>query len=144
MANYDIADHWEELSPGKRAQVINLASDEQLKKWASDPDCNQMLLCGSALVSEDIRSRLVAPQAVRPKNERVEPAFNPRTEQSEDDRPSTGHNKMEHLNLELRVLSLWDLTCFAWKCWWAVLLASIPIAVGALLIAAIIAGLNRP
>jgi hypothetical protein len=29
--------------------VINLASREQLQSWASDPDCNQQLLCATAL-----------------------------------------------------------------------------------------------
>lgn len=48
-------------------------------------------------------------------------------------------NKMEHLNLELRALSLWDLTRFAWKCWCAVLLASI----GVLLLAVILSRLGR-
>jgi hypothetical protein len=46
---------------------------------------------------------------------------------------------MDHLDQELRALSLWELICFAWKCWWAVLLAGIPIAIGVLLLAVIIA-----
>lgn len=55
MANYDIAEHWEDLSPGQRAHVINLASDEQLNKWASDPDCNQKFLCATALAKAELR-----------------------------------------------------------------------------------------
>jgi hypothetical protein len=51
VAHYDIADDWENLNPGQRARVKNLASDEQLKKWASEANCNQMLLCGAALAN---------------------------------------------------------------------------------------------
>jgi hypothetical protein len=50
---------------------------------------------------------------------------------------------MDHLDQELDALSIWELTCFAWKCWWAVLLASIPITVGAFLLAAVIAKLSH-
>jgi len=134
MTNYDIAEHWGDLSTGKRAQVINLASSEKLRKWASDPDCNQRLLCAAALADEDISPLLVAPQAPRPKNEQGDVPFNPRIEQSEDAR-YLARTGMSHLDQELEALSLWELTRFAWKCWWAVLLASIPIAIVVLLLA---------
>jgi len=147
MANYDIAEHWQDLSTGQRARVINLAPDEKLRRWASDPDCNQKLLCAAALAREDIVPLLGVPQATRPKNEQGDVPFSPRTELSEDARYLAGliahQNKMEHLELELRALSLWELTCFAWKCWCAVLLSSIPIAAGALLVALVIANRGR-
>jgi hypothetical protein len=73
-----------------------------------------------------------------PENKQAEPAFNPRTEQSEDAR-YLARTGMSHLDQELEALSLWELTRFAWKCWWAVLLASIPIAIIVLLLALIIA-----
>ncbi len=79
---------------------------------------------------------------LRLKNEHVDVPFNPRTEVSEDAR-HIARTAMQNLAVELRAISLWELTCFAWKWWWAVLLASIPIAAIVLLIAAIIAMLNR-
>lgn len=71
MVNYDIAEHWEDLSTSKKAQLINLASDEQLRRWASDPYCNQKFLCDAALAREDISALLVTPQAPRPKNDQA-------------------------------------------------------------------------
>lgn len=71
MANYDIAEHWEDLSLGKRARVINLASDEQLGRWASDPYCNQSSLCAAALAKVDILSLLTNAQAPGPKNDQA-------------------------------------------------------------------------
>lgn len=73
MANYDIAEHWDNLSSGKKTRVINLASREQLEKWASDPDCNQQLLCADAL-----------------KNVPQIPPFDPHTEVSADARHIAG------------------------------------------------------
>jgi hypothetical protein len=144
MVNYDIAEHWEDLSLGKKARVMNLASDEQLRKWASDPYCNQKSLCAAALAREDILSLLTTSQGPRPKDEHVDVPFNafdPRTEQSEDARYIV-RSGINHLDQELEALSIWELTRFAWKCWWAVLLASIPIALGVLVLAVIIARLN--
>jgi hypothetical protein len=71
MVGYDIAEHWEDLSLGKKARVINLASDEQLGKWASDPYCNQKSLCAAALAKEDILSLLATSQAHGPKNDQA-------------------------------------------------------------------------
>src|SRR5208282_5057502 len=144
MANYyDIAEHWEDLSPSKKVIVINSASDEELRKWAIDPDCNQKHLCVAALAKEDILALLLAYQPSHPMNEHVDVPFNPRTEVSEDAR-HIARTGMQRLGVELEAVSIWELTHFAWKWWWAVLIASIPIAGIALLIALIIAGLNRP
>jgi hypothetical protein len=99
MAKYDIAEHWEDLSPGQRARVINMASDEQLNKWASDPDCNQKLICRAALAKADIRDLLVTRQAPRPNEhafgisdptltnaQRAQMLFDPRSDVSADAR----------------------------------------------------------
>lgn len=77
LANYDIAEDWEKLSPGQRARVINLASDEQLKKWASDESCNQKLICDVALAQQNTPKRGEVP-------------FYPRTEVSADARYIAG------------------------------------------------------
>src|SRR5271154_3953815 len=77
MANYDIAEHWEDLSPGQRAQVINTTSIGQVERWASDPDCNQKLLCAIALAKQEQRALAEAP-------------FRPRTEVSADARYIAG------------------------------------------------------
>jgi hypothetical protein len=148
MAYYDIAEHWEDLSTGKRAQVINLALREQLRKWASDPNCNQKDLCAAALANEDVIPLLTAPRNPQRQNEQVDSPLNPRAEVSEDARYIAGQitqqrSGMGHLDQELNALSIWELTCFAWKCWWAVLLASIPIAIGVLLLAIIVSRLGR-
>ena len=47
MANYDIS------SPESRAQALNLASDEQLEQWASDPECNQRVFCAAFLAKRN-------------------------------------------------------------------------------------------
>src|SRR5208282_6276711 len=57
MLNYDIAEDWEDLSPDKKAQVINLASDEQLRRWASDPYCNQKFDCAVALAKHELSNQ---------------------------------------------------------------------------------------
>src|SRR5208282_4757037 len=49
MANYDVVGAWDNLDPDSKVRVINSASDEDLEKWAADPDCNQKLLCATAL-----------------------------------------------------------------------------------------------
>jgi hypothetical protein len=54
--------------------MINLASREQLEAWASDPDCNQRLLCATAL-----------------KKLTEIPPFDPRTELSKDAHYIAGH-----------------------------------------------------
>jgi hypothetical protein len=41
MQTYDIAASWKDLSASEQERVINLASIEELEKWASDPNCNQ-------------------------------------------------------------------------------------------------------
>ena len=89
MANYDIADHWEDLSPGQRARVINLASDEQLKKWAADSECNQMLLCGAALAKTVADGYGPAP-AQHNMAKLSADLFNPRNEVSADARYIAG------------------------------------------------------
>ena len=76
MADYDIAEHWQDLSSGEKARVINLASNEQLIKWASDPECNQKLLCATALGNMAKLGEL---------------PFHPRTEVSADARYIAGH-----------------------------------------------------
>jgi hypothetical protein len=53
MPNYDIAEDWDNLSLGQKARVINLASKEQLEKWASDPECNQRIVSATGLKAED-------------------------------------------------------------------------------------------
>jgi hypothetical protein len=117
MAKYDIAEHWEDMSPGQKARVINLASDEQLMKWASDPDCNQELICRAALAKADIRDLLVTRQVPRPTNERAvgisdptmtnaqraQMLFDPRSDVSADARhiavavESSGRRIVKHL-----------------------------------------------
>lgn len=54
MAKYDIADHWEDLSSGEKAHVINTTSIGQIQKWASDPDCNQKFDCAVALAKHEL------------------------------------------------------------------------------------------
>ena len=113
MANYDIAEHWEDLSPDKKARVITLASDEQLEKWASDPDCNQMLLCGV-----DKRARAMAKEHIAQHRTEV----------------SAGMN----LKHELKSLSVGDLVFFLWKFWWAAFLAGLIPAIVIFVVALIV------
>ncbi|HKM48582.1 MAG TPA: hypothetical protein VJX69_13400 [Terriglobales bacterium] len=143
MANYDIADNWESMNLVQRTHAIKTTSIGQLEKWASDPDCNQRLFCRAALAKHEIHSGPVTSQAPLPQNEQGGVPFNPRTELSEDAK-YIARTGMQRLGVELEAVSIWELTRFAWKWWWAVLLASIPIVGIALLIALIIAGLNRP
>jgi hypothetical protein len=113
MANYDIAEHWEDLSPDKKARVITLASDEQLEKWASDPECNQMLLCGV-----DKRARAMAKEHIAQHRTEV----------------SAGMN----LKHELKSLSVRDLVFFLWKFWWAAFLAGLIPAIVIFVVALIV------
>lgn len=76
MANYDIS------SSESRAQALDLASDEQLERWANDPECNQRLLCAAFLAKRN-EARM----------------FNPRTEVSADAR-----HIVKHLWIVLAVL----------------------------------------
>src|ERR1035438_1096681 len=99
MANYDIAEHWDDLSSGEKDYVIRTTSIGQIEKWASDPDCNQKFLCVAALVKHESSAH---------------------TAEVSEDAQYIARNGMNHLSQELRSLSLWDLTSFAWKCWWAV------------------------
>ncbi len=133
MANYDIAEQWADLSLGKRAQVINLASKEKLRKWASDPNCNQKRLCMAALANEDVIPHLVAPRASDLQKDHVDLPFSHRAEISEDaqhvarvitDHP-TGLSVGINLKQELENLTIWDLVRFLWKFWWAALLAGL-------------------
>ena len=53
MANYDIAEGCDNLSLAQKARVINLASKEQLAKWAADPECNQRIICATGFQVQD-------------------------------------------------------------------------------------------
>jgi hypothetical protein len=104
MANYDIAKHWGTLSPGQRDQVINLATIKQIKEWANDPDCNQMLLCKVALAEYNTALR---------------------TEQVAGFKRINEVPTELKLKQELKSLSVMDLVFFMWKFWWAALLAGL-------------------
>jgi hypothetical protein len=69
MANYDIADHWHDLSPSQRANVINTMSIAQIEKWASDPDCNQKFICVTALAKHNTDTTELAEVPFRPRTE---------------------------------------------------------------------------
>lgn len=51
MANYDLPGDkpWNDLDLHRKAELFNGASDEELERWASDPDCNQKHLCAMFL-----------------------------------------------------------------------------------------------
>lgn len=65
MANYDIAEDWDRLDVGQKARVINLASAGQIEKWASDPECNQRIICAVAMS----KMQEVAELPFRPRSE---------------------------------------------------------------------------
>ncbi|MFY9560860.1 MAG: hypothetical protein WAQ52_11550 [Terriglobales bacterium] len=79
MANYDIVGSWDKLDLESKARVINSAPDEELEKWASDGDCNQRIVCISALS----KRRNPSDQAARAARLQQNP-FDPRNEVSED------------------------------------------------------------
>jgi len=62
MQTYDIAEGWKDLSAGEQERVINLASIEELEKWASDPCCNQRSLVSTRL--EWMRKGYVKPLGI--------------------------------------------------------------------------------
>jgi hypothetical protein len=46
---YDIAGMWNQFGDATKAEYIRNSSDADLQKWASDPNCNQQVICAVAL-----------------------------------------------------------------------------------------------
>jgi len=73
VSNYDITENWNNLNVWEKIRIINGASKDQLDQWASDPKCNQRVICAE----------------LKTKEEEVDIAdfpFDPRTEVSADAR----------------------------------------------------------
>jgi hypothetical protein len=91
------------MAKEKKMYSINMAyealadgsvSDEQLEKWATDPNCDQMESCAKALAErcakrEGLRAKLQAARAARREALQDNP-FDPRTEVSADARYIAG------------------------------------------------------
>lgn len=84
MANYDIRPSWDTLGPIWHKNAIRYATDEELIKWSSDPECNQRALCAEALPKRNAdRAPRIAALNANP--------FDARTEVSADARYVVKH-----------------------------------------------------
>jgi hypothetical protein len=83
MPTYNVAGNWDHMDTETRVRLIASASDSDLVKWASDPDCNQRSLCAQALAKR--QGKKDEETAKRREELRTNP-FDARTEISADAR----------------------------------------------------------